>query len=110
MGSLEATRDWCHAKDYVNAMWLMLQHDTADDYVCAAGESHSVRDLCKLVFSKLGMDYADYVTIDSKYYRPLELHDLKGDAIKAEKVLNLSREYTFESMIDEMINQRDSQG
>jgi len=110
LGNLEATRDWGHAKDYVKAMWLMLQHDTPDDYVCATGESHSVRDLCKLVFSKLGMDYADYVTIDSKYYRPLELHDLKGAAIKAEKVLNWSREYTFESMIDEMINQRDSQG
>lgn len=108
LGNLEATRDWGHAKDYVKAMWLMLQHDTPDDYVCATGESHSVRDLCKLVFSKLGMDYADFVTIDPKYYRPLELHDLKGDASKAEKSLNWSREYTFESMIDEMI--RDYQG
>ena len=109
LGNLEATRDWGHAKDYVKAMWLMLQHNTPDDYVCATGESHSVRDLCKLVFSKLGMDYADYVTVDSKYYRPLELHDLKGDASKAEKVLNWSREYTFESMIDEMIDHRDNQ-
>jgi GDPmannose 4,6-dehydratase len=109
LGNLEATRDWGHAKDYVKAMWLMLQHDTADDYVCATGESHSVKDLCKLVFSKLGMDYADYVTVDPRYYRPLELHDLKGDAVKAEKVLNWSREYTFESMIGEMIDHRDNQ-
>jgi GDPmannose 4,6-dehydratase len=109
LGNLEATRDWGHAKDYVKAMWFMLQHDTPDDYVCATGESHSVRDLCKIVFSKLGMDYADYVTVDFNYYRPLELHDLKGDASKAEKVLNWSREYTFESMIDEMIDHRDNQ-
>lgn len=106
LGNLEATRDWGHAKDYVKAMWLMLQHDVPDDYVCATGKSHSVRDFCQLVFSRLGMDYADYVTVDSKYYRPLELHNLKGDASKAEKVLNWSREYTFESMIDEMINYR----
>jgi GDPmannose 4,6-dehydratase len=103
LGNLEATRDWGHARDYVKAMWLMLQHDTPDDYVCATGESHSVRDLCKLVFSRLDLNYEDYVTVDSVYYRPYELDDLKGDPSKAEKVLNWSREYTFESMIDEMI-------
>jgi len=103
LGNLEATRDWGHARDYVKAMWLMLQHDTPDDYVCATGESHSVRDLCKFVFSRLDLNYEDYVTVDPVYYRPYELDDLKGDPSKAEKVLNWSREYTFESMIDEMI-------
>ena len=103
LGNLNATRDWGHARDYVKAMWLMLQHDKPDDYVCATGESHSVRELCQLVFSKLGLTYEEHVTVDPKYYRPYELDDLKGDPSKAEKVLNWSRDYTFESMIDEMI-------
>ena len=106
LGNLDATRDWGHAKDYVKAMWLMLQRDTPDDYVCATGESHSVRDLCELVFSSLGMDYKAHVVIDPRYYRPLELNDLKGDASKAEKCLKWTREYTFEAMIDEMIGYR----
>mgnify|MGYP003640009814 CR=1 FL=1 len=106
LGNLEATRDWGHAKDYVKAMWLMLQRSHPNDYVCATGESHSVRDLCSMVFSKLDMNYKDYVTIDPAYYRPLELDDLKGDATRAETLLNWSREYTFESMIDEMIEHR----
>ena len=70
LGNLEATRDWGHAKDYVRAMWMMLQHDEPDDFVCAMGESHSVRDLCEEVFSELDLDYRDYVTEDSKYFRP----------------------------------------
>jgi len=102
LGNLNATRDWGHAKDYVKAMWLMLQADTADDYVCATGESRSIKQLCEYVFTKLDLDYEKYVTVDSKYFRPFELDDLKGDPSKANKILNWKRTYTFESMMDEM--------
>jgi len=106
LGNLEATRDWGHAKDYVRAMWLMLQHDEPDDFVCAMGESHSVRDLCEEVFSELDLDYRDYVVQDSKYYRPTELHDLKGDCSKLKEVLKWEPEYTFRNMIEEMVKAR----
>jgi|TARA_Y100000034_G_C6840367_1_gene380130 GDPmannose 4,6-dehydratase len=103
MGNLEARRDWGHAKDYVRAMWLMLQSDKPGDYVCATGVSHSVRDVCEHVFNKLGMDYKDYVVIDEKYIRPEELHDLKGDSAKIREELGWKTEYTFETMLDEMV-------
>ena len=103
LGNLKATRDWGHSKDYVNCMWLILQHDTPDDFVCSTGISHSVKDLCDYVFTKLDLDYRDYVGIDEKYFRPEELDDLKGDCTKAKEVLGWEHEYTFESMLDEMI-------
>jgi GDPmannose 4,6-dehydratase len=103
LGNLEATRDWGHAKDYVEAMWLMLQDETPDDYVCATGISHSVRELCDYTFSKLGLDYTEYVKQDQKHFRPEELNDLKGDSSKLRKKLGWDPKYTFESMIDEMI-------
>jgi GDPmannose 4,6-dehydratase len=103
LGNLDATRDWGHAKDYVEAMWLMLQDDTPDDYVCATGISHSVRELCDYTFSKLGLDYKKYVKQDQKHFRPEELSDLKGDSSKLRNKLGWSPKYTFEVMIDEMI-------
>ena len=103
LGNLEATRDWGHAKDYVEAMWLMLQDDTPDDYVCATGISHSVKDLCDYTFSKLGLDFNHYVKQDQKHFRPEELNDLKGDSSKLRSKLGWKPKYTFESMIDEMI-------
>ena len=103
LGNLEARRDWGHAKDYVRAMWMMLQQNKSDDYVCATGVSHSVRDCCKYVFNKLGMDYEEYVVLDEKYLRPEELHDLKGDASKIREELGWKPEYTFESLMDDMI-------
>lgn len=106
LGNLNATRDWGHAKDYVRAMWMMLQHDEPDDFVCSMGEAHAVRELCHIVFSKLGMDYKQFVTVDPKYYRPTELTDLKGDCTKLKTVLGWSPNYTFESMIDEMVAAR----
>jgi len=106
LGNLDATRDWGHAKDYVKAMWMMLQHNKPDDFVCATGESHSVRELCDLVFSKLDMDYREHVTVDEKYFRPTELHNLKGDCTKLKETLGWSPKYTFEQTIDEMINSR----
>tara|TARA_R110001599_G_scaffold42486_3_gene127872 strand:+ start:8830 stop:9819 length:990 start_codon:yes stop_codon:yes gene_type:complete len=104
LGNLDATRDWGHAKDYVEAMWLMLQSDTPDDYVCATGISHSVKDLCEYTFSYLGLDYKDFVEIDDKHFRPEELRDLKGDSSKLRKELNWEPKYTFEMMISEMID------
>ena len=103
LGNLDASRDWGHAKDYVYAMWLMLQDDKSDDYVCATGISHTVLDLVEYVFNKLGMDYECYVTQDKKYYRSEELEFLKGDPTKIKKQLNWKPSYTFESMLDEMI-------
>lgn len=104
LGNLKATRDWGHAKDYVEAMWLMLQTSSPDDYVCATGESRSIEDLCQMVFSKLNLNYKDHVIVDPKYFRPFELDDLRGDPIKAKLVLEWQPKYTFESMIDEMID------
>jgi GDPmannose 4,6-dehydratase len=104
LGNLDATRDWGHAKDYIEAMFLMLQSDNPDDYVCATGISHSVRDLCEYTFKYLGLNYGDYVVIDDKHFRPEELHDLKGDSTKLRKELNWEPKYTFETMLDEMIS------
>jgi GDPmannose 4,6-dehydratase len=104
LGNLDATRDWGHAKDYVEAMWLMLQDDNPDDYVCATGISHSVKELCDYTFTKLGLDYTEYVKQDQKHFRPEELNDLKGDSSKLRNKLGWDPKYTFETMIDEMIN------
>lgn len=103
LGNLNATRDWGHAKDYVYAMWLILQQDKPDDFVCSTGISHSVMDLCDYVFSKLELDWNQYVKQDEKFLRPEELHDLKGDCSKLVKATGWEHEYTFESMLDEMI-------
>ena len=104
IGNLDASRDWGHAKDYVEAMWLMLQSETPDDYVCATGVSHTVKDLCDYTFSTLGLDYKDYIVIDEKHFRPEELENLKGDSSKLKNNLGWVQEYTFETMLDEMIN------
>ena len=103
LGNLDATRDWGHAKDYVKCMWLILQQDTPDDFVCSTGVSHTVRELCEYVFGKLDLDYKDYVGVDEKYMRPEELTDLKGDSGKARWMLDWKHEYTFETMLDEMV-------
>ena len=103
LGNLNATRDWGHAKDYVKAMWMILQEDTPDDYVCSTGVSHSVEDLCRYVFLKLGLDFKKYVKIDEKFFRPEELYNLKGDSSKLRSITGWVPEYTFETMLDEMI-------
>jgi len=103
LGNLDASRDWGHAKDYVEAMWMMLQQDKSDDFVCATGISHTVRDLCEYTFEVLDMDYKDYVVLDKKYLRPEELECLKGDSTKLRENLGWKPKYTFEKMIDEMI-------
>ena len=102
LGNLEATRDWGHAKDYVKAMWMILQQDKPDNFVCATGISHSVQDLVEYTFDKLDLDWKQYVKTDDKYLRPEELKDLKGDSTKLRE-LGWTADYTFETMIDEMI-------
>ena len=103
LGNLESSRDWGHAKDYVEAMWLMLQQDSPNDFVCSTGKSHTVRDLVDYVFTKLGLNWEKYVGIDERFYRQEELQHLKGDCSKAKKILNWTPLYTFETMLDEMI-------
>jgi len=103
LGNMDAHRDWGHAKDYVRAMHMITNHENADDFVVATGITHSVRDLCEVVFTKLGMNYEDYVVQNKKYLRPEELNYLKGDPTRVKKVLGWEPEYTFETMIDEMI-------
>jgi GDPmannose 4,6-dehydratase len=104
LGNLDATRDWGHAKDYVKAMWEILQLDNPDDYVCATGISHSVRELVNYVFTRLGLHWSEYVKQDEKFLRPEELHNLKGDPSKLIQATGWTHDYTFESMLDEMIN------
>ena len=103
LGNLDATRDWGHAKDYVRAMVMILGQDKPNDYVCATGISHSVRELCEYTFNSLDLDYNDFVGVDKKFYRPEELVHLKGDSSKL-KSIGFEAEYTFETMLDEMIN------
>jgi GDPmannose 4,6-dehydratase len=103
LGNLDAVRDWGHAKDYVEAMWKILQLDKPDDFVCATGISHSVEELCEYVFSKLDLDWRDYVKQDEKFYRPEELNNLKGDCSKLKSLTDWTPNYTFESMLDEMV-------
>ena len=103
LGNLDATRDWGHAKDYVEAMWLILQEDEPNDFVCSTGVSHSVKDLVEYVFNKLDLDWKEYVKQDEKFYRPEELNDLKGDSTKIREQLGWEPKYTFETMLDEMI-------
>lgn len=104
MGNLEASRDWGHSWDYVRAMHLILNHSEPDDFTVATGEAHSVRELCEYVFGKLGMDYKEYVKQDPKLLRPEELKFLRGDSTKARTVLGWKPEYTFKTLLDEMVD------
>jgi len=103
LGNLEARRDWGHAEDYVQAMWLMLQQDEPGDYVIATGESHSVREFVEAVFGRLGLDWQEYVEIDPRYFRPAEVDFLQGDSSKARRVLGWQPKVTFDQLVDRMI-------
>jgi GDPmannose 4,6-dehydratase len=103
LGNLDAKRDWGHAKDYVRAMWMMLQADTPDDYVVGSGESHSVREFTELTFDYLGLDYKEFVTKDERYYRPAEIYNLVGDASKARSKLKWDYRYRFPDLAQEMV-------
>ncbi|MDD4356516.1 MAG: GDP-mannose 4,6-dehydratase, partial [Smithellaceae bacterium] len=103
LGNLEAKRDWGFAGDFVEAMWLMLQQEKPDDYVIATGETHSVREFAEKVFAKLDLDYARYVVIDPRYFRPTEVDVLLGDASRARKALNWQPRVTFDQLVDMMV-------
>ena len=103
LGNLDSYRDWGHSKDYVRAMHMIVNHDTPDEFIVATGRTHSVRDLCETVFGLLDMNYEDYVVQNPKFMRPEELRYLKGDSSKAREILGWTPEYTFESMMEEMV-------
>jgi len=102
LGNMDSYRDWGHSKDYVRAMHAMLNHDVADDFVVSTMHTHSVREMCELVFKYLDLDYKDYIEQNPKFMRPEELPYLKGDSTKIRETLKWKPEYTFESMMHEM--------
>lgn len=103
LGNLDSYRDWGHSKDYVRAMHLIMQNPSPDDWIVATGESRSVRDMCEYVFSKLNLDYRNYVIQVERFMRPEELQYLRGDASKIKKELGWSPNYNFSMLMDEMI-------
>jgi GDPmannose 4,6-dehydratase len=104
LGNLEAKRDWGHSRDYVRAMWLMLQQNEPKDYVIATGESHSVQEFLETAFNYLDLDYRDYLVIDKELYRPSEVNILVGDASKAHQELNWYPAVSFEDLVKEMVD------
>jgi GDPmannose 4,6-dehydratase len=104
LGNLDAKRDWGYAKDYVEAMWLMLQQPEGDDYVVGTGESHSVRELCELAFSHVGLDYRQHVEVDPRYYRPTEVDFLLADGSKAARKLGWRPRTSFAELVRLMMD------
>ena len=103
LGNLDAKRDWGFAGDYVEAMWLMLQQETPDDYVVATNELYSVRDFCEKAFGQLGLNYEDHVEIDPRYYRPAEVDLLLGDSTKAYEQLGWKPQTSFDQLVEMMV-------
>ena len=104
LGNLDAKRDWGHARDYVEAMYLMLQQPKPDDYVIATGETHTIKNLLTVAFERVGLDWKKYVGVDPKYYRPTEVDLLLGDASKAKRVLGWEPKIKFKQLIEEMVD------
>ena len=103
LGNLDAKRDWGFAGDYVEAMWMMLQQQEADDFVVATGESHSVRELLEVAFAELDLDWKKHVEIDPRYFRPTEVDHLRGDAGKARRVLGWQPKVGFHELVKMMV-------
>ena len=105
LGNLDASRDWGYAGDYVEAMWSMLQQDNPDDYVICTGETHTIREFLDAAFSYIGIaDWNDYVVVDPEFYRPAEVDYLKGDATKANTVLNWKPQTSFSELVKLMVD------
>jgi GDPmannose 4,6-dehydratase len=104
LGNLDARRDWGYAKEYVEAMWLMLQQDQPDDYVIATGETHSIREFLEAAFSHVGLDWTRYVEIDARYYRPAEVDMLVGNATKAKTRLGWKPRTQFLDLVKLMVD------
>jgi len=103
LGNIDAKRDWGHARDYVKAMWMMLQQETADDYVVATGQTTTVRDMCRIAFDHVGLKMDDHLIIDPAFYRPAEVEVLLGNPEKARRVLGWKAETDLDTMIREMV-------
>jgi GDPmannose 4,6-dehydratase len=103
LGNLDAKRDWGHARDYVKAMWLMMQQDEADDYVVATGRSASVREFCKLAFDYIGLNMEEHVVVEQRYLRPAEVDFLQGNSLKAKEKLGWKPDTTLEELVAEMV-------
>ena len=103
LGNLDAKRDWGHAKDYIEAMWLMLQRKKPDDFVIATGKQHSVREFAKLAFSVVGLNYKDYIVTDKILFRPAEVHSLLGSYSKAKKLLKWKPKISFKNLVKDMV-------
>jgi GDPmannose 4,6-dehydratase len=103
LGNLDARRDWGHSRDYVRAMWLMLQQDEPEDYVIATGESHSVQDFLETTFDIIQLDAGEFLVIDESLYRPSEVNVLRGDASKARKKLGWEPVVSFRDLVKEMV-------
>ena len=104
LGNLDAKRDWGFAGDYVEAMWRMLQQESPDDYVVASGQVHSVRDFCEAAFSRLDLDYREYVVVDESLFRPVDVNILYGDPSKAKRVLGWEPRVTFSELVALMVD------
>jgi GDPmannose 4,6-dehydratase len=104
LGNLDARRDWGFAGDYVEAMWLMLQQDTPDDYVIATGEAHSVREFCEVAFGHVDLDWERYVVVDPEFFRPAEVDYLLGDPSKAERQLAWKPRTSFDELVTMMLD------
>jgi len=104
LGNMDAYRDWGHSKDYVRAMHMIINHTEPDDFVCATGITNSVREMCDYVFSRLDLNYKDFVIQDKRFLRPEELKYLRGDSTKLRTTFGWKPEYTFETLMDEMID------
>ncbi|MFO0773142.1 MAG: GDP-mannose 4,6-dehydratase [Nitrospiraceae bacterium] len=104
LGNLDAKRDWGHAKEYVRAMWLMLQQDKPDDFVIATGEQHTVREFVETAFTRVGLDYRQYVRVDPQFLRPAEVETLLGDATKAHQQLGWAPTVRFADLVAEMVD------
>jgi GDPmannose 4,6-dehydratase len=109
LGDLDSSRDWGYAKDYVHAMWLMLQQPKADDYVLATGESRTIRDLLNVAFGHVGLNWSDYVRVDTRFKRPADARDLLGNPQKAVQNLNWQRSVSFEQLIELMVDSDSSE-
>jgi len=105
LGNLDAKRDWGHAKEYVEAMWLMMQAEHPDDFVVATGQTHSVREFCEAAFAEANLDYREYVVVDERFYRPADVDLLLGDAAKAKRVLGWEPRTTFRELVREMVQE-----
>jgi GDPmannose 4,6-dehydratase len=104
LGNLDAKRDWGFAGDYVEAMWLMLQQPTPEDYVVATGETHSVRELCEIAFARVGLDWTRHVVVDKSHVRPAEVDQLIGDATRARRVLGWAPKVSFRNLVEMMVD------